>query len=65
MRIVAEKRMVVIWIVSFSIMGSLIATLFEATKQNPWLLIYQSFVLGWLLLLTVIATRAPHFDGGR
>ena len=60
MRIMAEKRIVVIWFVSGSIMGSLIAILFEAVKQNSWLLIYQSFVLGWLLLLTAIATHAPH-----
>lgn len=57
-----EKRIVVIWIVSGLIRGSLVATLFEAVKKNPWLLIYQSFVLGWLLLLTVIATRALHVD---
>jgi len=54
MRIMAEKRIVVIWIVSGCIMGSFIAILFEAVKKNPW-----------LLLLTVIATRAPHVDGGR
>jgi hypothetical protein len=61
----AEKRIVVIWIASGLIMGSLVATLFEAVKKNPWLLIYQSFVLGWLLLLTAIATRAPHVDRSR
>ena len=50
-----EKRIVVIWIMTGSIMGSLIAILIDAVKQNPWLLIYQSFVLGWLLFLTGIA----------
>ena len=51
----------VLWIVTGSIMGSLIAVLSDTIKQNPWFLLYQSFVLGWLLVLTAITVE--HIRG--
>ena len=50
-----DRRTIWMYIVTGSIMGTSIALFIDAIKQNPWLLIYQSFVFGWLLLLTGIA----------
>lgn len=47
-------RIKIPWIVTGSVMGSLIAIFIEIIKKNPWFLLYQSFVLGWLLVLTAI-----------
>ena len=56
-----DRPTIVLWIVTGSIMGSLTAILIDAIKQNPWFLLYECFVLGWLLLLTAIAVE--HIKG--
>jgi len=42
------------WVITGSIMGSLIAIIIGAVKVNPWLILYLSFVFGWLLVLTAV-----------
>jgi len=54
-----DRRALIPWIVTGSIMGSIIAIFIDIIKQNPWFLLYESFVLGWLMVLTSIAV--VHF----
>ncbi len=58
-----DRRVLIPWIVTGSIMGSLIAIFIDIIKQNPWFLLYEGFVLGWLLVLTSIAI--VHFKSER
>ena len=58
-----DRRVLIPWIVTVSIMGSLIAIFIDIIKQNPWFLLYEGFVLGWLLVLTLIAIE--HFKSER
>jgi hypothetical protein len=58
-----DRRDLIPWIVTSSIVGSLIAIFIDLTKQNPWLLLYEGFVLGWLLVLTSIVV--VHFKSER
>jgi len=58
-----DRRVLIPWIVTVSIMGSLIAIFIDIIKQNPWFLLYEGFVLGWLLVLTSIAI--VHFKSER
>ena len=56
-----DRRTVIFWVLTGSVMGSLIAVFIDISKQNPWFLLYEGFVLGWLLVLTSIAV--VHFKG--
>ena len=58
-----DRRAIIPWIVTGCIMGSLIAIFIDIIKQNPWFLLYECFVLGWLLVLTSIAI--VHFKSER
>ena len=58
-----DRRVLIPWIVTGCIMGSLTAIFIDVIKQNPWFLLYESFVLGWLLVLTSIAIG--HFKSER
>lgn len=58
-----DRRVIIPWIVTGCIMGSLIAIFIDIIKQNPWFLLYDGFVLGWLLMLTSIAI--VHFKSER
>jgi DNA-binding transcriptional ArsR family regulator len=56
------KRVNILWLATALIAGSLIATLSDITKQNPWLVLYIGVVLAWILLLTAMATTQVRGD---
>ena len=50
-----NRRTAVLWVVSGGIIGTILASLNDAIKQNPWVIAYGGLVGGWLLFLTTIA----------
>jgi DNA-binding HxlR family transcriptional regulator len=50
------KRTAILWVVTGLISGSLSASYADIVKQSPWFLLYIGLVLGWVWVLTGIAS---------
>ena len=50
------KRTAILWVVTGLLSGTLIASYADVVKQNPWFLLYIGLVLGWVWVLTGIAS---------
>jgi DNA-binding HxlR family transcriptional regulator len=51
-----ERRSAILWAISGLISGSLIASFSDIVRQNLWFLLYIGLVLGWVWVLTGIAS---------
>ena len=50
-----DGRAVIFWVLTGSVIGSLIAIFIDVSKQNPCFLLYEGFVLGRLIVPASIA----------
>jgi DNA-binding HxlR family transcriptional regulator len=50
------KRTAILWVVTGLLSGSIIASFADIVRQNPWFLLYIGLVLGWVWVLTGIAS---------
>ncbi len=51
-----DRRTLVLWVVTGLVVGSILASLSDAERQNFWVVFYGGLVGAWIFILTGIAT---------